>query len=215
MLGLAGGIKSITALIVAFVMHISVAGVIDETPEQAAKQFMDGLIGQETELTDMYMGNQYVNLIANLDMDGGMDQETAGRFRQALFANLSYEIAGIEERDPLAVVKLSVKGNDFSKVMEDYDKASYEYVTGNLYDDDVIDKEKLRKKCLDIYVQQLEKTAKESELRETTVYLPMEQDRNGVWRIRLSDEIMAQLRGDIALPDGVIEKEEDGKSGEE
>lgn len=207
MLALSGIIRFITTLAVAFVIQGSMAGAVDETPTQAAEEFMDGMIQQQQEVLDLYMDNQYVNFIANVDMD----EKTAARFRESLLGGLSYEIVDKEERDHLAVVKLTVKGNDFSGVMEDYEKASYDYVTENLYEDIVTDKKALNKKCLEIYVDQVEKVAKEGETRETTVYLPMEQDSNGVWKVLLTDEIMQQLLGDLALPDGVMGEKKDEK----
>lgn len=200
MLGLTGMIKTITALVVAFAMQFSMAGVVDETPKQAATEFMDGITHQQEEVLDLYMENQYVNFLANVEMG----EKTGARFRESLLGNLSYEIVDKEERDDLAVVKLTVKGNDFSKVMKNYEKASYDYVTEHLYDDDVVDKKALKKKCLSIYVDQVEKVARKNKVKEITVYLPMKQDRHGVWKVLVSDEIMKQLFGDLALPEGIM-----------
>ena len=203
MLGFAAILKNIATLFIAFVIQTSMAGAVDETPKQAAEEFMDGITTRNVEVMDMYMDNQYVNFIDNVVMS----EKNGRRFRESLLGNLEYEIVDMREREALAVVKVLVKGNDFSKVMDRYDKASYEYVTENLYDDAVVDKKALRKKCLSIYVDQVEKVARKGKIKERTVYLPMKQDRNGVWRVLLTDEIMEQLLGNLALPDGVIEKD--------
>ena len=100
----------------------------------------------------------------------------------------------------MAVVKVTVRTSDFSGVMEDYKKESYEYVTENLYSDDVVSKEKLNKKCIDIYLDQVEKTAESDANYEAEIFLPMEEDGYGGWRILLSDEIMKEVLGKLEIP---------------
>ena len=95
---------------------------------------------------------------------------------------------------------MKVRNCDFRKTMDNYKKESYEYVTENLYSDDVINKEKLNKKCLDIYLDQVEKTAGEEPSYEAEVFLPMEQDGYGGWRMILSDEIMKEILGELEIP---------------
>jgi hypothetical protein len=84
--------------------------------------------------------------------------------------------------------------------MDDYEKASYEYVTGNLYSDTVTKKEKLNKKCLDIYLDQIEKTAEKKPSYETDIFIPMEADGYGGWRILLNDDIMKAMLGELEIP---------------
>ena len=84
--------------------------------------------------------------------------------------------------------------------MDKYRKESYEYVTNNLYSDDVIDKEKLNKKCIDIYLDQIEKTAEREPSFETDVFLPLEEDGYGGWRVILSDDIMKEMLGELEIP---------------
>ena len=86
------------------------------------------------------------------------------------------------------------------EIMDDYQKASYEYVTGHLYSEDVTNKEKLNKKCLDIYLDQIEKTAKKDPAYEAEVFLPMEADGYGGWRVLLNDETMKSILGELEIP---------------
>lgn len=212
MLAFGGVIRAISAVIVAFVLQSSMIAAIDEPATQAADEFMAGITTQETEIMSKYMDNQYVNFLANIKAD----EKTAEKIRTSLLGNLTYEIEDAEEQGSLAVVKMTIKGNDFSKAMENYEEASYEYVTENLYDDTVTDKKALEKKCLEIYADQLAETAKKGKLKESTIYLPMKKDQHSVWSVMLTDEIMKELLGNIALPDGVIkEKGRETKQEEE
>lgn len=166
------------------------------TPEEAADAFLADLSSGQTQTVQAYMDNSYVNFIENVK---GTDEEM-DRLEDAVFRNFSYEITDSAEKDDVAVVRLTVRNSDFSGVMKDYKKESYEYVTDNLYSDDVIDKEKLNKKCLDIYLDQIEKTAEGEPGFEADVFLPMEEDGYGGWRIILSDDTMKEVLGELEIP---------------
>ena len=196
-------IRSITSLIVALVLQLGMVSAVQEEPQDAAELFMQGISQQQSETMNENMGNDYVNFIANVEGD----RKTTDRLRENLFKNFSYKITGVEERGNLAVAREEIKGNDFSKAMKNYEKESYDYVTGNLYDDDVVDEKALKRKCLEIYVDQIEKEAKKGKLRTDTVFLPMEKDGYGLWQIMISDDIMKQILGNIALPKEVFKKQ--------
>ena len=61
-------------------------------------------------------------------------------------------------------------------------------------------KEKLNKKCIDIYLDQVEKTAGGDANYEAEIFLPMEEDGYGGWRILLSDDIMKEVLGKLEIP---------------
>ena len=199
-----GSIRAIIAIIVALMLQSGMTGATQTTPAQEAQEFMQGMTSLQTETLNKYMGNQYVNFLVNVEGD----DETVARMQKALLQNFTYEISDIEERDGLAVAKIPVSGNDFSEIMDAYEKEAYDYITGNLYEEEVTDREALSEKCLEIYVDELEKIAEDGELTERTIYLPMKENRHHSWDVLLDDEIMEIMLGDLALPDGIM-KEDD------
>ena len=207
MLGIATFIKTIISVILSFFLLHGISAATDQDPADAAEAFMKRMSEQQEQTLEAYMDNEYVNFFVNVEGDA----KATDRLRENLFKNFSYEIEDKEEKDGLAVVKFKIKGNDFSKAMEEYEENSYDYVTENLYEEEVEDKEKLRAKCLELYVDEIEEEAGDGKVKESTVYLPLKTDEHGNWKVLLSDEIMKQLLGNIALPEGVIEEETEKK----
>lgn len=200
---MAAFIKGIIAVIVAMVLQAGMTGATETSPAEEAEEFMKGMSTLQEETLNKYMGNQYVNFLVNVEGD----EETVARMRTALLKNFTYKISEIEERDGLAVAEIPVSGNDFSEVMKDYEEEAYDYITENLYDEDITDREALSEKCLEIYVEQLEEEAEEGDLTERTIYLPMKETEHHSWDILLDDDIMQTMLGDVALPEGVLEGE--------
>ena len=166
------------------------------TPQEATDAFLQDLSGGDQQTTMEYMDNRYVNFLENVK---GTDEEM-DRLEEALFRNFSYEIEETAAKNDVAVAKVSIRNCDFSGIMDSYEKESYTYVTENLYSDDVIDKEKLNKKCIDIYLDQIEKTAEGEPSFEAEVFIPMHEDGYGGWRILLSDDIMKAILGELEIP---------------
>lgn len=191
-----GLISTIVSVLVATAISGGASVMSESEPWDAADDFFHNLAEGDKQTTMSYMDNRYVNFLENVK---GTDEEM-DRLEDALFQNFSFEMTDCATKGDLAVVEVTVKNSDFSDVMEDYQKASYEYVTDNLYSDDVIDKKKLNKKCLDIYLDQIEKTAGGEPSYEAVVYLPMEADGYGGWHILLSDEIMQSILGELEIP---------------
>ena len=211
MAGVISIIKTITAIITAAIFQVGMLGAVDETPADAAKEFMAGITDVQSQIASMYMGNQYVNFLANVEGP----EKARKNLQEDLTKNLTYEIAAIEERDDLAVARVDIKTNDFSDVLENYEEESYKYITENLYSDEVVDKKALKDKCFEIYAEEIAHEAEEGKLHEDTVYLPMKKDGHGVWNVMLSDEIMKKILGNIALPEDVLEKTPGEKKEEE
>lgn len=191
-----GLIGKIAAILLAAAISGGASAMSDVEPWDAADAFFQDLSGGDKQTTMTYMDNRYVNFLENVK---GTDEEM-DRLEEALFRNFSYELEECAVKGEVAVVRAKVRNCDFSKIMDSYQKESYQYVMENLYSDDVVDKEKLNKKCLDMYLDQIEKTAGGEPSYEAEVFLPMEQDGYGGWRIVLSDEIMKQILGELEIP---------------
>ena len=191
-----GLLGKIVSILIAAAISGGASAMSEVEPWDAADAFFQDLSAWDKQTTMTYMDNKYVNFLENVK---GTDEEM-DRLEEALFRNFSYELEECATKGEVAVVKVKVRNCDFGKIMDNYKKESYEYVTENLYSDDVIDKEKLNKKCLDIYLDQIEKTAGEEPSYEAEVFLPMEQDGYGGWRMILSDEIMKEILGELEIP---------------
>ena len=187
----------IFSVIIAMSMHSSTMEATQVDPQQVADECMNGIKTLQEETLDRYAGNTYVNFIVNLE---GND-ETVSRMQEALLKNFDYRIEAVEERDDLAVAKITVTQCDFSKVMKKYKKKSYDYVTEHLYDENITDKDWLNEKCLDIYVSQIEKVAKAGKTHEETIYLPLTSDGYNGWNAILEDDNMKTIIGDLSIPE--------------
>lgn len=191
-----GLIGTIVSVLIATAISGGASAMSESEPWEAADAFFRDLAGGEQQTVMMYMDNRYVNFLENVK---GTDEEM-DRMEEALFRNFSYEMIDSAAKGSVAVVEVKVRNCDFSGVMDDYQKASYQYVTDNLYSEDVVNKEKLNKKCLDLYLDQIEKTASGEPTYENVVYLPMEEDGYGGWRMILNDEIMQSILGELEIP---------------
>ena len=193
---MSGIINTILSLLIAASISGGASAMSETEPWDAADAFFKNISGGDQQTVMMYMDNSYVNFLENVK---GTDEEMDA-LEEAVFRNFSYEIIDSAEKNSVAVVKVRVRNCDFSGVMKKYKKKSYKYVTDNLYSDDVVDKEKLNKKCLDIYLDQIGETASGEPTFEADVFLPMEEDGYGGWRIILSDEIMKEILGELEIP---------------
>jgi len=191
-----GFIKALTAVIIAMMIQGGVSGAVETTPEEAVSDFVTGLMAGDEQIVERYVDNEYINFLANAEAD----DETKARISKALFKNLKYDIEDTAQKGGAAVVEARISTNDFSDVMDEYKEASYSYVKENLYDEDITDKEKLSAKCLDIYVDQIEKDAEEKASLEKKIYIPMIEDGYGGWKLLLNDDIVKTLMGQLSIP---------------
>ena len=187
----------IFSVIIAMSMQSSTTEATQVDPQQVADECMNGIKTLQEETLDRYAGNTYVNFIVNLEGD----DETVARMQKALLKNFDYKVEAVEERDDLAVAKITVTQCDFSKVLKKYKKRSYDYVTEHLYDENITDKDWLNEKCLDIYVSQIEKVAKAGKTHEETIYLPLTSDGYNGWNAILEDDNMKAIIGDLSIPE--------------
>lgn len=186
----------ILTILITFTMQTSAIGIVTTTPEDATDALMKGLKKCDEKTLEKYMDNTYINLLCN---EKG-NKKASDRVNDALFKNFSYEIKQVKEKNDVAVAKVVIKCNDFSGVMPAYSKASYDYVMENLYEDFVGDKAALEKKFLELYVSEVEKAAKNNKTIETTVFVPMVDDGFYGWNVLLTDELMAQILGNLSMP---------------
>ena len=193
---MSGIINTILSILLAAAISGGASAMAEVEPQEAADAFFRDLAIGNDQVAMAYMDNRYINFLENVK---GTDEEM-DRLEDAVFRNFSFEITDSAAKNDVAVVKVTVRNCDFSGVMEDYKKESYEYVTDNLYSDDVVSKEKLNKKCIDIYLDQVEKTAEGDANYEAEIFLPMEEDGYGGWRILLSDDIMKEVLGKLEIP---------------
>lgn len=188
-------LKGIITVIMTICMNMSISGLVSTTPQQAADDFLSQLRVGETAVMEKHMDNQYVNFICNVQGD----KNVVGRMNKALFKNFSYRIEDIGEKNEVAVAKVVIENNDFSQVISGYDKASYNYIAENLYNDEVADKEKLNARCFDIYVQQIE-AASNGATTEKVIYIPMVDNGYYGWNILVTDELMETVLGGLQMP---------------
>lgn len=193
---MSGIINTILSVIIAVSVSTGAANIAETTPEEAMADFFHGISSGDKQLTQSYIDNQYVNFLENVK---GSDEEME-ILEAAVFGNLKYEVTETRTKGTVAVSRVKITNKDFSKVMDDYEKASYKYVMDNLYDESAIQKEKLNVECVDIYVEQIKKAAETDSVYEKEILVPMEDDGYSGWRIVLSDEIMQATMGGLELP---------------
>jgi len=176
-------------------MNSSVTDIVSTTPQEEVDDLMKALESQKTEVFELYADNEYVNFLNNVQTD-----ERMSSVYDYMFENFSYEVIKTETKNDVAVVKITVKTNDFSKVDDAYEDAAYKYIMDNLGTDKVSDTEKLNAKCVELYVKQFEKAAKGEADKETTAFVTMISDRHHGWNVILTDELMKAVLGDVDLP---------------
>lgn len=188
--------STIIAFILSASLSLGISTSMEQAPADAVNEFMSGMISGDDAVTEMYLENKYVNFLENVKGD----EDLVKKMNEAIFKNTSYEIEDIATKGNVAVAKVKVKTNDFSKVMDKYDDASYDYVMNHLYEDKISNKKKLRKECFRIYVEQIVKTSNKKPKQEEEIFIPMSGDGYGGWEILLTDEVMEALMGNLQIP---------------
>ena len=185
----------ISALMIVF-MQTGVVNMATITPEEAADDFLKALKSQDGKSMERYMDNSYINFLCNTDSD----EKAVDKIADAVFENFEYEIEIVKQKNKSAVAKVKVKSNDFSKVMDKYEKESYDYIMENLYEKEIGDKDALNAKCLDMYIAQVEKAAESDKLIEKEVFVPMTDNGYYGWNVIVTDEFMEAVLGGLEVP---------------
>ena len=189
-------VKTIITALIAIFMQTSVINMATTTPAEAADDFLKALKAQDGKEMERYMDNAYVNFLCNTEAD----KDSMNRITDAVFKNFEYEIEAVKQKNTSAVAKVIIKSNDFSKVMDNYEKESYDYIMKNLYEKEIGDKKALNAKCLEMYVTQIEKAAEKEELVESVVFVPMTDNGYYGWNVLVTDEFMKAVLGNLEMP---------------
>lgn len=189
-------VSVIVSILITFGMQAGIVNIVMTTPQEATQDFLTGLKACDQHTMEKYMDNSYVNFICNIKGD----EEVVARMNEALFKNFSYEIEQVKQKNDVAVAKVLIKSPDFSNVMTAYNETSYDYIMDNLYEDSIADKDALNAKCLELYVEQIEKAAESGEIIETTVFVPMIENEYYGWDIVMTDEFMMSVLGNLGMP---------------
>ena len=88
-----------------------------------------------------------------------------------------------------------------------YDVELYDYIVDHLYDEDIVDKDKLNDICLDMYVSQIEKVAKAGKKKDRSLYLVLKDNGYNGWTLQVDDDTMKKILGDLAIPEGGLNNE--------
>lgn len=190
-------VKILVTVIISALMQSGAVNLVSTTPEEAVTDFLSGLKARETMTMEKYMDNSYVNFLINVEGDDAVVE----RMNEALFSGFSYEIGRVVQKNKAAVAEVTVRSIDFSGVLEGYEKEAYAYVVDNLYTDDIADKEKLEARCLEIYVEQIEKAAESGNETEALIYIPMVDDGYYGWNVIMTDELMQSVLGNLQMPE--------------
>ena len=189
-------IKTIIAILLTLTMHTCAVNIVESTPAEAAEDFLSAVKKQDAKVMEMYMDNDYVNFLCNSEGDA----KAIDRMNDALFENFSYEVEEVKQKNDSAAARVVITSCDFSKVMDSYKKTSYKYIMDNLYEDEIGDKEKLNKKCLEMYVSEIEKVAEKGKTVENVVIIPMIDDGHYGWNVIMTDELMESVLGNLEMP---------------
>lgn len=196
MLYLANLVKALATILIPAIMQMNLVGMVSTTPQEAVTDFMEGISTGDSTVMAKHMDNKYVNFLVNVEGD----DDVVKRMNDALLQNFDYEIENIGAKNDVAVAKIKMENSDFSKVESKYRKEAYDYVIDNLYNDKLSDKKKLNAKCLDIYVKQLEKAAKNKKRHEAVIYVPMVDNGYYGWNIIVTNELMKDILGNFQIP---------------
>lgn len=170
----------LVSLCVALPMSVGVQAITETPPDEAVAEFFDALSAGESTAIVEYIENKELS--------------------SELLRGFSYEIKDFREKGDVAVVSATVTNKDFSQVMADYEKKSYDYIMDNLYDSAVEDKETLSEQCFNIYMDVVKKKASGGDETSTDIYVPLIRNSSGQWEVRLDKEIATDLLGNLKLP---------------
>lgn len=190
-------IKILITIIISALMQSSAVNMVSTTPKEAVTDFLSGLKARESMTMEKYMDNSYVNFLVNVQGDDAVTE----RMNEALFSGFSYEIGRVVQKNKAAVAEVTVRSIDYSNVLDGYETEAYAYVMDNLYTEEIADKEKLEAKCLEIYVEQIEKAAETGNKIETLIYIPMVDDGYYGWNVIMTDELMRSVLGNLQMPE--------------
>lgn len=189
-------IKTLAIILIPAIMQVGFISSASVEPEEAVDELMKGIQAGDQAVMEKYMDNKYINFLQNVEAD----KEQLAAINTALLGNFQYEIENVGTKNDVAVAKVKVVNNDFSRVDNKYEEEAYEYIMDNLYSDDISDKKALNGKCLDIYIDELQKAAKKDADKEQTIYVAMTDNGHYGWNVMLSEKNMKKILGNYDIP---------------
>lgn len=189
-------IKTLAIILIPAIMQVGFISSASVEPEEAVDELMKGIQAGDQAVMEKYMDNKYINFLQNVEAD----KEQLAAINTALLGNFQYEIENVGTKNDVAVAKVKVVNNDFSRVDNKYEEEAYEYIMDNLYSEKISDKKALNGKCLDIYIDELQKAAKKDADKEQTIYVAMTDNGHYGWNVMLSEKNMKKILGNYDIP---------------
>lgn len=186
--------KMIAAMLIA-ILSVSLIGCVKQAPaEETVKVFFDAAKTRDTEELKKYVSHPKINAL--LHSTG--DEKELTRMYTCLFSNFSYEILSVKEGEKEATVEVKVSNVNFQEVFPAYEKKSYDYVVDNLYSKN-IEKQVLNEKCLQIYVDEVERASKSKQTVEQTLTIQLKANDYKKWDITVEDALVEAMTGGLKM----------------
>ncbi len=198
--GLAG-LLTITMLLglVGLTLGLCGCNVTLAEPEETLTNFFDGLKTKDEDALVFYAENEDIHMLIH----SSGDKKQLNKLYDSVFQNFSYKILSVDKngengRETKATAKVEVSNADFSKVLEQYKKTSYDYMQANLYAG--LSKKTLNAKCLELFVKQVRKAAKKADMNTETLTIHLTKNENYSWDMELTEEMMNVILGGLIIP---------------
>ncbi len=181
----------------ALTMGSGAGGQAEDAAQAVAEDFLAALTAGNVQEAVYYVDSETADQLITISDD----EDATKAFYDNLFGNLKYEITAAGTKGNVAVVKANISNGDFSGVQQAYEDEAFKFVTSNMDSDDVKDKSKLADKCLEIYLEKIKEASENSEVKESTIYIPLISDGHNKWRVLLNDDVMKAIDGNLVLPE--------------
>lgn len=191
-------IKRAAAIIMAVALVVGACGcnLTLTEPEEVVTDFFEGLKTKDEKVLALYGDNEDLHML--LHSKGS--QKKLDKLYENLFQNFSYQILSVKknEEETSATAKVEVSNADFSKVLKNYQKTSYDYMQANLYAN--LSEETLNAQCLALFVKQVKKAAKTADMNTETLTIHLTKNENYSWDMELTEEMMNTIIGGLIIP---------------
>ncbi len=201
----------IVSIIISILASLGMSNIAESTAQDAAVQFLDDMSQGKSEIIEEYEENEYVNYLENILAE---NESTAG-IRDIIYDSLDYEVIETASKNKVAVAKVKIINKDYSKVLEQYEKDSHDFLKKNLYEEDITNKDKLNQRCVEIYAEEVADAANADKNIEREIFIPMEMEGLNSWHIMLNDEVMKALVGNLEVLDSVDEESSEDEAMED
>lgn len=191
-------IKRAAAIIMVVALVVGACGcnLTLTEPEEVVTDFFEGLKTKDEKVLALYGDNEDLHML--LHSKGS--QKKLDKLYENLFQNFSYQILSVKknEEETSATAKVEVSNADFSKVLKNYQKTSYDYMQANLYAN--LSEETLNAQCLTLFVKQVKKAAKTADMNTETLTIHLTKNENYSWDMELTEEMMNTIIGGLIIP---------------